>query len=51
MNIIERMYPNMSAAELSNLILKGKGKFQKKLNVITNVRNFYFVEKLSYYLG
>lgn len=26
MNSIDRMYSNMSAAELSNIILKGKGK-------------------------
>lgn len=26
MNTLERMYPSMSAAELSNIILRGKGK-------------------------
>lgn len=29
MNSIARMYPNLSASELSNIILKGKGKSRK----------------------
>lgn len=35
--IIDRMYPNMSAAELSSIILKGKGKMNFNLISLTHL--------------